>query len=441
MWSGWRGHLTNASYTAGTPLGDSVFAISVPQLKFGMGATREVGFEAKRLGMSHVLLVSGRRIAETRMLEDVRSSLENEGIRVNLTTHVRIEPEDEALVDAYREIKSLEIDGFVALGGGSTIDTAKILNLLYSHPAELSEYMNRPVGKGLSPAGSLRPLVAIPTTAGTGSESTAVAVLGVSKLRIKTGVSNPLLRPSVAIIDPLNSVSLPPMVTASSGMDVLNHAIESLTARPYTARPAPKSPADRAIYAGATPVGDLFAGQVVRWVHQYLRRAVRDPQDVEARYYMSLGSSLAGLGFGHAGVHVPHAMAYPIAGMIRRWYPSDYELGYPISPHGISTALPAAYVFRYLTPFKQEAFRQAADCLGLATEGLDVKGLADALFEYYIRLLEDLRIPTTLGELDFSLQDVEALVEGTLAQQRLISLSPKTIEKPDLDTIFRSALG
>lgn len=429
------------SYLASSPLNDSVFMFSTPRLKFGLGATRETGFEAKRLGISRVLLVVGKRISQSRLFEEVRSGLENEGLKVHVTTNVRIEPEDDALIEAYEEIKSLEVDGFVALGGGSTIDTAKVLDLLYSHPGDLGDYLNRPLGKGLRPPGPLLPLVAVPTTAGTGSETTAVAVLGLSKLKVKTGISNPLLRPSVAIVDPLNTVTLPPMVTASSGMDVLNHAIESFTARPYTTSPALKSPADRAVYAGATPLGDLFAGQVIGWVHTYLRKAVADPSNIEARYYMCLGASLAGLGYGHVGTHIPHAMAYPIAGMITRWHPQDYELGHPISPHGISTAIPAAYAFRYLTPYNLKAFEDVARFVGLRTEGQGAKGVADALFEFYLGLLKDLRIPSCLRDLDFTAQDVDPLVEGTLAQQRLVSLSPKLLTKTELAGIFRSALG
>jgi len=186
----------------------------------------------------------------------------------------------------------------------------------------------------MTPPGPLKPLIAIPTTAGTGSESTAVAVIDIKKLKVKTGISNPYIRPTVALIDPLTTITMPPMVTASSGLDVLNHAIESYTARPYTSKPRSQSPGERSVYSGATPLGDIFGEKAIEWVSNYLRRAYASPLDIEARYYMMLAASIAGIGFGHVGVHVPHAMAYPIAGMVRSYYPEDYDFGYPIAPTG-----------------------------------------------------------------------------------------------------------
>ncbi len=428
------------TYVVYTGINDAIFTINLPYIKFGFGASKEVGFEAKRLGLKKVLLVSGKRLSQTKLFDEIKSIIENEGIKVYTTDKVHIEPEDEALIEAYKEIKHLEIDGFIALGGGSTIDTAKVLNLLYTYPADIFDYINKPVGKGLSPPGPLKPLIAIPTTAGTGSESTSVAIIDVLKLKVKTGISNPYLRPTLALIDPLTTITLPPMVTASSGLDVLNHAIESLTTRPYTTRPAYKNPAERPVYAGSTPLADVFGLKAIEWVHKYLRRAVANPYDIEARYYMMLGASIAGIGFGHAGVHVPHAMAYPIAGMIRNWYPEDYEFGYPIAPHGIATAIPAISAFKYLTPYNHEKFALVCETLGFDVKGLTPIEIGKILSEYYIKLLEDLRIPTSLKDLDYKVSDLEALVNGTLAQQRLLSLAPKNITKKDLEKIFLELL-
>jgi len=184
------------------------------------------------------------------------------------------------------------------------------------------------------------------------------------------------------------------MVTASSGLDVLNHAIESFTTKPYTSRPKYKDPSERPVYAGSTPIADVFASEAIRWVHRYLRRAVANPYDIEARYFMMLGASIAGIGFGHAGVHLPHAMAYPIAGMIRRWYPKDYEFGYGIVPHGISTAIPAAYAFKHLVPYLHEKFAIVSELLEIDYSG-DIKELSEEISEYYLKLLEDLSLPLT----------------------------------------------
>ncbi|MCE4610451.1 MAG: iron-containing alcohol dehydrogenase [Desulfurococcales archaeon] len=430
-----------ANYVSYSPETDPVFTISIPQVvKFGFGVAREVGFEAKRLGLRRVALVVGRRLAETRLAEEVRSSLEEAGVSVKVVTKVKIEPDDEAVMEAYREIKDERLDGFVALGGGSTIDTAKMLNLLHTYPRPLEDYINRPVGKGLSPPGPLKPLIAIPTTAGTGSESTNVAVVDVVRLKVKTGISNPYMRPTVALIDPLTTITMPPMVTASSGLDVLNHAIESFTSHPYTSKPRIEDPSQRPVYSGATPLGDLFGAQAIVWVDRYLRRAYADPLDLEARYYMMLAASIAGLGFGHVGVHVPHAMAYPIAGMVREYYPPDYEFGYPIVPHGIATSIPAGYAFKRLTAYNFPKFREIVKLV----KGVEVatpREAGEELFDYYMKLLEDLRVPTSLREIGYKEGDLEALVDGTLKQQRLLTLSPKRISKRDLEEIFKDALG
>ncbi|MEM3798866.1 MAG: iron-containing alcohol dehydrogenase, partial [Thermoprotei archaeon] len=198
---------------------------------------------------------------------------------------------------------------------------------------------------------------------------------------------------------------------------------------------------ERAVYSGATPIGDLFAEKAIRWVHRYIRRAYSQPYDLEARYYMMLGASIAGIGFGHVGVHLPHAMAYPIAGMVRRWHPEDYEFGYPITPHGIATAIPAAYAFRYLAPYNHEKFANVAEFLGIDVDGMGMSEIGDAIFEYYTHLLRDLRVPTALKELDFTQSDVPKLVEGTLLQQRLLGLSPKTLAKRDIEQVFTEAIG
>ncbi|MFB6470171.1 MAG: hydroxyacid-oxoacid transhydrogenase [Vulcanisaeta sp. AZ3] len=434
--------MSYASYIASSEVNDAVFQIELPKVKFGIGATEELGYEVKRLGLRRVLLVVGQKMVNLKPYEKVYNILKDNAEEVHVTTDVHIEPEDEALIEAFKKIKDLKIDGFIALGGGSTIDTAKVLNLLYTYGGDLMDYVNKPIGKGLTPPGPLKPLIAIPTTAGTGAENTAVAVLDIKKLRVKTGISNPYIRPTVAIIDPLNTITMPRMVTASTGLDVLNHAIESYTARPYTARERITNPAERPVYAGSTPIGDLFALKSIEWVNKYLRRAVATPYDIEARYYMAMAASLAGIGFGHAGVHVPHAMAYPIAGLVERWYPPDYEFGYSIVPHGISTALPAAYAFKYLTKYAPDRFLDVARVLGIDITDTRPKAIGEAIAEYYLELLSDLGIPTTLKEIGFTQSHLGKLVEGTLAQQRLLVLAPKQpITKEDLRTIFTEALG
>jgi Alcohol dehydrogenase, class IV len=426
-------------YLLNTGINETIFSINLPKnIKFGFGASKEVGFEAKKLGLKEVLLVVGERLYNSKLFEDVKYSLENKDIKVHVLNRVRIEPEDEEILNSYREIKNLRIDGFVALGGGSTIDTTKALNLLYTYPSDLMDYVNKPVGKSLHPPGDLKPMIAIPTTGGTGSETTSVLVLDIKKLKIKTGISNPYIRPTVALIDPLTTVTVPPMVTASTGLDVLNHAIESYTAKPYTAKPMVNNPEERPVYAGSTPLSEIFGIAAIEYVLRYLKRAVANPYDLEARYYLMLASSIAGIGFGHAGTHLPHAMAYPIAGMVERWYPEDYEFGYPIAPHGIATAIPAAYAFNFLALYDEERFYNVTS---LFDSNVNFGEVPEVIKESYLNLLENLRIPTTLKELGFSKENLEALVNGTMAQQRLLSLSPKNVTKKDVEKIFLEAIG
>ncbi|HYW90918.1 MAG TPA: hydroxyacid-oxoacid transhydrogenase [Gammaproteobacteria bacterium] len=422
-----------------TPFTDAVFTINIPYVKFGLEATREAGYEAKRLGVTRALVMVDPGLEQAEMTQTVLESLRGQDIGVDVVTEVRVEPEDTAILEASRAIKDKTIDGFVSVGGGSTIDTAKILNLLYTHPAELTDYINQPIGKGIAPPGPLLPHIAIPTTAGTGSENTAVAIFDITQMKVKSGISHPYLRPDIAIVDPLNTVSLPPMVTASSGLDVFNHAIESFTAHPYTAREKVAHPSERPVYAGSTPVADIFATEAISWVHRYLRRAVAEPRDIEARYYLMLGASIAGVGFGHAGVHIPHAMGYPISGMVRQWAPKDYEFGYALSPHGISTAIPAAYVFRFLVKFDFERFEKIAEVLDI--KGETQRALGDNLYGYYLDLLSALGIPTTLKPLGFGERDLDKLVDGTLAQQRLVKLAPKRITREEVKRLFEEAIS
>jgi hydroxyacid-oxoacid transhydrogenase len=217
-----------------------------------------------------------------------------------------------------------EFDGLVAIGGGSVIDTAKAVNLYTTYPEPILGYVNKPIGEGKPVPGPLKPLIAVPTTAGTGSETTSVAVLDLLDLELKAGISHRLLRPRLAVIDPELTLTLPPAVTAACGMDILCHALESYTSLPFDRRPMPENPALRPPYVGANPVADIWAGRAIEIGAAYLPRAYHDPGDVEARSQLMLAATFAGMGFGNAGVHIPHAMSYPIAGMVKGFVPEGF---------------------------------------------------------------------------------------------------------------------
>ena len=235
---------------------ETIFTMEMTPIKFGPGATEEVPYDLKRLGVHRALLVTDSGLMKLGLAERVRALIQEAGIAVDIFDDVHIEPTDRSFEQIASFVRGRDYDGFVAVGGGSVIDSTKAANLFTTYPAPVLDYINKPIGKGLPVPGPLKPLIAIPTTAGTGSETTAVAVLDVLALKVKTGISHRTLRPTLAIIDPLNTVTLPPMATAYPGFDVLTHALESYTSRPYNARPRHK-PDERPVYIGSNPVSDL----------------------------------------------------------------------------------------------------------------------------------------------------------------------------------------
>ena len=284
---------------------ETVFVMEMSPIKFGLGAMDEIGFDAVRLGLRKTLIFTDRNLAAAGLPDRVRALLEEQGVKADVYDGVEVEPTDRSMEDAAEYARTKEFDGLIAVGGGSTIDTCKAANLLTCHPAPLLDYINKPVGKGVPVPGPLKPLIAVPTTAGTGSETTAVAVTHVLDQNVKAGVSHRLLRSALGVVDPLNTVTAPPEVTAAAGADILTHAIESYTTRPYNAR-AKHHPPDRPAYIGANPASDVWCEKAIEYVGRYLRRAVLNGMDLEARIHLALAATYAGIGFGNAGVHLPH---------------------------------------------------------------------------------------------------------------------------------------
>jgi len=411
---------------------ESVIPFMMTRLKFGAGATDELGYELAALGAKGVLLVADGNLAQHGLIERAITIVENEGIRVSLYDKVSIEPTDAALRHAIASVVGSDFDAFVALGGGSTIDTAKAMNLYSTYPADLYDYINRPLGKGKRVPGPLKPLVALPTTAGTGSETTAVTVLDIRDLHLKTGISDQNIRPTMAIIDPLNTVTMSQEVTASSGLDVLTHAAESFTIKPYNTRPKPASPALRPAYIGSYPISDLWSEKAVEWVGKYLRRAIFDGNDLEARTHMAMASTIAGIGFGNAGVHIAHALGYPVAGMVREWVPAGFGVSEPMVPHGISTVLTAPACFRFTAPTSPGKHARLAELLGAATAGLSTMDAALQLPGAIVGLMWDIGCPNGLSALGYTLADIPEMADGGWKQQRLLEGSPRPVTKGDL---------
>ncbi|HET7518899.1 MAG TPA: hydroxyacid-oxoacid transhydrogenase, partial [Actinomycetes bacterium] len=352
---------------------------------------------------------------------------------------VHVEPTDVSLTEAVEQARaSGPWDAFVAVGGGSSIDTAKAVDLLATNPGELLDYVNRPVGEGRAPSRPLDPLVAVPTTTGTGAESTTICVLDVLADKVKTGISHPRLRPTLAVVDPALTVTQPAAVTAASGMDVLCHALESWTAKPYTAYER-KRPEQRVPYCGANPISDLWSEQALRLLADSFRDAVRDGDDLEARGRMALAATMAGLGFGNAGVHIPHANAYPIAGRVKDFRPGGYPGGEPIVPHGMAVSLTAPEAFRFTFEAHPERHLRAAELLvpGLERPGDDAEYLPAAL----IRLMRDVGIPNGIGGVGYDEADVPDLAEGAMKQQRLLDTAPRPVTEDDVAAILTRSLS
>ena len=418
---------------------ETVFVLEMSPIKFGLGATDEIGYDALRWGIKKALIFTDRHVALVGLPERVRELLEEQGVKADIYDGTEIEPTDRSMEDAAEYARSKEFDALIAVGGGSVIDTCKAANLLACYPAPILDYINKPVGKGAPVPGPLKPLIAVPTTAGTGSETTAAAITHVVDQHLKAGISHRLLRPALGLVDPLNTLTTPPEVTAAAGCDILTHAIESYTTRPYNARPK-HHPPDRPVYIGANPASDVWCEKAMEYVARYLRRAVLNGLDLEARTHLALAANYAGVGFGNAGVHIPHAAAYPIAGLVRDYVPAGYRTRHPLVPHGMSVILTAPAAFRFTYATAPERHLRAAELMGAPVDRLSEAERREALPQALIGLMRDVGIPNGLCAIGYSGQDIAALVEGTLRQPRLLAGAPRTVGAAELDWVLRDAM-
>ncbi len=420
------------------------FEMAVSNVRFGVGVTRECGMDLADLGVRRALVVTDRSVAKLPPLSRVLESLEAAGVTATVYDRVRIEPTDESFLDAIAFAGASgagPFDGFVAVGGGSTIDTAKAVNLYTTYPpADFLDYVNPPIGKGTPVPGQLKPLIAIPTTAGTGSETTGVSIFDLTKMHAKTGIANRRLKPTLGLLDPDNTRTMPAEVAASSGLDILSHAVESFTAMPFTDRPRPDRPATRPAYQGSNPISDIWALQAMRMVARHLVRAVEDPADDESRANMLLAASYAGVGFGNAGVHLPHGMSYPVSGHVKNYRMPGYAVDHALVPHGFSVILNAPAVFRFTAPANPGRHLQAAEALGVDVSRARAEDAGSILADRITWYMQRLRTPNGLKAIGYSTSDIPGLVDGTLPQHRVTKLSPKPAGPEELAAIFEKAM-
>lgn len=420
---------------------DTAFTVDAARVTFGRGCLREVGDRARALGITRAALFSDPGVCDLAVFDTAARSLRQAGIDVIPYTGVRVEPTDRSFADAIAFASEVEPDGYISVGGGSVMDTAKAANLYASHPAGFLDYVNAPVGAGKPVPGPLRPHIACPTTSGTGSEVTGIAIFDLLALSAKTGIAAPALRPTEALVDPDSTDTLPAEVVACSGLDVLSHALESYTARPFSRRMVSEPPSGRPMSQGANPWSDLGSREALRLLGRYLTRAVHDAADREAREQTMWAATLAGIAFGNAGVHIPHAMAYAVAGQVREFHPAGYPGTEPLVPHGMAVILNAPASFRLTAHSDPVRHLDAARHLGADVGGVAAhREAGDVLAEHLIAIMRDVGMPGGLAAIGYRNADASSLAEGSWAQQRLLKNAPVDVDRALLTTAFEHAL-
>ena len=419
---------------------DTAFQMSASNIRFGSGCTAEVGLDLKAMEVSRTLVVIDPKLRSLPTGEVVFKSLDSAGVNYDVFDEVAVEPTDKSFQRAAECATGGGFDSFVAVGGGSTIDTCKAANLFATYPAEFYTYVNAPIGRGEPVPGPLKPLIAIPTTAGTGSETTGVAIFDELERKAKTGIAHRYLKPTLGIVDSDNTRTMPAAVAASTGLDVLSHALESFTAIPFDTRPQPESPLHRPAYQGANPVSDMWSLHALKLMSENLPRAFADTSDEEARANMMLAAAIAGIGFGNAGVHLPHGMSYPVAGNVREFTPPGFEVDHPMVPHGMSVILHTPAVARFTAPSSPERHLRAAEALGVDTRDATPEDAGEVLASRVVELMQVLKMPSGLTEVGYTSDDIPKLVEGTLPQHRVTKLSPILAGEAELTSLFENSM-
>jgi hydroxyacid-oxoacid transhydrogenase len=419
---------------------ETLFTMDTSAIKYGFGAIKEVGFDLRNFNAKRtmVLVDPNLKFSETVVL--ALDTMRENCIDGVLFDDIRIEPNDISFREAIRFAIDGHFDSFLGIGGGSTLDTMKVANLYSTYPDDFFSYLNPPIGNGNPVPGKLKPMVGVPTTAGTGSETTGTAIFDLSDRHLKTGIAHRGLRPLMGIIDPNTMRTLPSMVVACTGMDVMCHALETLLALPYYKRPSPELPSKRPAYQGANPISNIWATAALDICRKYLLRAVHDASDLDARSNMLLAATYGGIGFGNGGVMLPHAMAYPVAGMVRDFCVEDYPKDHSMIPHGMSVALNAPAVFRYTSVTDPELHLQAAQLVGADIRDAEPEDAGDILANTIIDIMKQIGMPNGLKAVGYGLQDIEQLVAGTLAQSRITQLSPRPVKAEDLVDLFINSL-
>lgn len=428
-------------YYAPTDDGDTAFSLDASAITYGPGCLAEAGDHARALGIRRIALMTDKGLRALEHVAVVERSLAAAGVDVAVYDEVRVEPTDESFGAATAFALAGRFDGFISVGGGSVIDTCKAANLYATYPAEFLTYVNAPIGGGQPVPGPLKPHIACPTTSGTGSECTGIAIFDLLAMKAKTGIVSRRLRPTLALIDPEVTRTLPRNVVAASGFDVLSHALESYTALPYSMRKAPARPSERPSGQGANPWSDLGCREALVLLGRYLSRAVADAEDMEARAQVMWAATLAGIAFGNAGCHAPHGMSYSVSGLVKEFRPDGYPKAEPIVPHGMSVIVNAPAVFRFTASACPERHLAGADWLGADCRGAVPADAGEVLAGQIIALMKETEMPNGIAGVGYGQEDIPDLTAGAYPQRRLFNNAPREISEAALSGLFADAMA
>ena len=429
-----------SSYFTNKKGGDRIFSVEAPKIKFGRGSLNEIGDDATALGMTRVAVFTDLKVAKLEPVSIVVESLKSKGLDTVVYDQVAVEPTDISFKQGSKFASEGKFDGFVSVGGGSVMDTCKASNLYSCYPADFLDYVNAPIGKALPVPGKLKPHIACPTTFGTASECTGIAIFDLLEMEAKTGIVSPMIRANLGVLDPGVLVSLPPLVRAANGFDVFSHACESITARPYTHRPAPGSSQKRPLSQGANPYSDITCLEAINLIGRNIVKAVNDPREENYDALMFAGM-LAGIGFGNAGCHLPHGMSYAVAGLVKDYQPQGWPADHPMVPHGISVIVNSPSVFRKTGPACPERHWKAADAMGADLTDKNMEDGGEILADQIISMMRDTGIPNGLSGVGYSMSDLDALTDRSFAQKRLIDNGPLPVARNELKELFKDAMS
>ena len=428
-------------YFAPCDHGSESFTIQIPKVTFGRGCLAEAGARAAAIGMSRVALFTDPFLRDGPYVETVTLSLRDAGIDVAVFSEVRIEADDASVERGARFIDEGDFNGVVSVGGGSVIDTAKAAMLYALYPTDdFLDYFAPPLGAGKPMPGALLPHLACPTTSGTGSECTSISVIRITELDTKFVLANPVMLANAALIDPACCDSLPGNIVASTGFDLLSHAIECYTAKAYTHWPKIEDPNKRPLIQGANPWSDLSARKALEIAGEYLVRGVNDAADSEARDQLMWGASLAGMAFGNSGTHLPHAMSYGVTHLMREITTRDYPVQPPFIPHGISVVVSAPAIFRYAAEGAPVRHLEAAKYLNADSNNAGNEDAGEVVAKRLIELMKQTGMPNGLNDLGFAADDVKALAASSIRQGRAIMNAPRETNLQDMENIYTAAL-